>query len=99
MEDILIAITIGTFGFLLVANIFFRIKTFRTFKKLAEQGVSFGKEHVFDPQRMNTEIIARHPQHKKLIQEHVSSMKLSMNISMLCMVVLTICGAILMYYR
>ena len=99
MEDTLIAITIATFGFLLLSNVFFRIKTFRTFKKLAENGVAFGKEHVFDKHRMQKEIIDRHPEYKDLINKHVRSMKMSMNISMLSMVVLTICGAVLMYYR
>jgi hypothetical protein len=99
MQDTLITITIVTFGFLLVANIFFRIKTFRTFKKLAEEGVMFGKEHVFSKELLEREIIARHPDKKKLILSHVNSMKLSMRISMLCMVVLTVCGGVLMYYR
>lgn len=99
MEDTLIAITIGTFGFLLLTNIYFRIKTFRSFKKLEEAGVYFGKEHVFDPKRMQTEIIAKHPKQKDLIIQHVNSMKLSLHISTLSMVVLTICGATLMYYR
>ncbi|WMX15966.1 MULTISPECIES: hypothetical protein [unclassified Aureispira] len=99
MQDTLITITIVTFGFLLVANVFFRIKTFRTFKKLAEQGVMFSKEHVLSKELLEREIISKHPDKKELILSHVNSMKLSMRISMLCMVVLTICGAVLMYYR
>jgi hypothetical protein len=99
MEDTLIAITIGTFGFLLLANIYFRIRTFRTFKQLAEQNIAFSRAHVFDKERMEREIISKHPAHKALIQKHVNSMKASMNISLLCMVVLTICGGVLMYFR
>lgn len=99
MQDTLITTTIVTFGFLLVANVFFRIKTFRTFKKLAEEGVMFSKEHVLSKERLEREIIAKHPDKKALILSHVNSMKLSMRISMLCMLVLTICGAALMYYR
>lgn len=99
MENTLIGITIGTFGFLLLANIYFRIKTFRTFKQLAEKGVAFSREHVYDKERMQREVISRHPEHKALIQKHVNSMKASMNISFLCVVVLTICGGVLMYFR
>lgn len=99
MQDTLITVTIVTFGFLLVANVFFRIKTFRTFKKLADEGVMFGKEHVLNKALLEREIIAKHPDKKQLIMSHVNSMKLSMRISMLCMVVLTLCGGVLMYYR
>ncbi|BDS13715.1 hypothetical protein [Aureispira anguillae] len=99
MQDTLITITIVTFGFLLLANVFFRVKTFRTFKKLAEQGVAFSKEHVLNKERLEKEVLLKYPQHKDLILSHVGSMKLSMRISMLCMLVLTICGGVLMYYR
>ena len=99
MQDTLITITIVTFGILLLANVFFRIKTFMSFKKLAEKGVGFTKEHVLNKQRLEQEILPRHPEHKDLILQHVNSMKMSMRISTLCMLVLTICGAVLMYYR
>ncbi|CAA6824776.1 MAG: Unknown protein [uncultured Aureispira sp.] len=99
MQDTLITITITTFGFLLVANVFFRIKTFKSFKKLAEQGVMFGKQHVLNKALMEREVIAKHPDKEKLILSHVNSMKLSMRISTLCMIVLTLCGGVLMYYR
>jgi len=59
----------------------------------------FGKQHVLNKALLEREIIAKHPDKKQLILSHVNSMKLSMRISMLCMVVLTLCGAVLMYYR
>jgi hypothetical protein len=99
MRDVLITTTIIAFGILLLVNVFFRLKTFRTFKKLAEYGVSFSKEHVFDKTRMEKEIIAKYPNHRQLILSHVNSMKLSFRISTLCMAVLTICGGVLLYYR
>lgn len=99
MQETLITITIVTFGILLLANVFFRIKTFRTFKQLAEKGVSFGKQHVIDTRKLEQEILQKYPQHKTLILAHINSMKMSMRISMLCMLVLTICGGVLMYYR
>jgi hypothetical protein len=99
MRDVLITTTIIAFGILLLANVFFRLKTFRTFKKLAKKGVSFSKEHVFDKTKMEKEIIAKYPDHEQLILSHVNSMKLSFRISALCMAVLTICGGVLLYYR
>lgn len=99
MQNTLITITIVTFGILLLANVFFRIKSFRTFKLLAERNVAFGKQHIFDKERLEKEILSKYPQHKDLIMSHINSMKLSMRISMLCTLVLTLCGAVLMYYR
>jgi ABC-type maltose transport system permease subunit len=99
MRDELVTLTIVVFGILLVANIFFRIKTFRTFKKLAELGVSFSKEHMLNKEKLYTEVVAQFPQHEKLILQHLNSMKLSLRISTMCIFVLTVCGAVLMYYR
>lgn len=99
MQNTLITITIVTFGFLLLANVFFRIKTFRTFKQLADQGVAFSRHHLLNPASLEKEVLSRHPEHRILIEAHIKSMKLSMRISTLCVLVLTLCGAVLMYYR
>jgi hypothetical protein len=99
MQNTLITITIVTFGLLLLSNLFFRIKTFRTFRKLAEAGVHFNRQQVFNPRLLEEQVLRKHPKHKALILAHVNSMKTSLRISSLCMVVLTICGGVLMYYR
>ena len=99
MQNTLITATLVTFGFLLVSNVFFRVKTFRTFQKLAEKGVHFNRQHVFNARLLEEEILMRYPQERDLILEHVRSMKLSFRISILCMLVLTLCGGVLMYYR
>ena len=99
MQDTLITLTIVTFGILLLANVFYRVKTFRTFKKLADLGVGFTKDHVFDRKLLEQEVLPKFPKHKALILEHVNSMKMSFRISSMCMFVLTVCGAVLMYYR
>ena len=99
MQNTLITATLVTFGFLLVSNVFFRVKTFRTFQKLAEKGVHFNRQHVFNARLLEEEILMRYPQERDLILEHVRSMKLSLRISSLCMLVLTLCGGVLMYYR
>ena len=77
MQNTLITATLVTFGFLLVSNVFFRVKTFRTFQKLAEKGVHFNRQHVFNARLLEEEILMRYPQERDLILEHVRSMKLS----------------------
>lgn len=99
MKETLVTATIVTFGILLIMNVFFRIKTFRTFKKLVDKGVSFGKQHVIDTQKLEQEVLKKYPEHQELIMAHVNSMKMSMRVSVLCMFVLTLCGGALMYYR
>lgn len=99
MQNTLITILIAAFGLLLLANVFFRIKTFRTFKRLVEANVAIGRQHVFNNALLEKEILAHHPQHGDLIRAHVNSLKLSLRISSLCMVVITLCGGVLMYYR
>lgn len=87
------------FAILLIANVYFRIKSFRTFKKLADGGVGFNRAHFLDKEKLKNEVLARFPQHEKLIVQHIKSMKVSMSISAVCVFVLTVCGAVLMYYR
>jgi hypothetical protein len=99
MQNTLITITIVAFGLLLLSNVFFRVKTFRTFQKLADKGVHFNRQHVFNRRLLEEEILPKYPQEQDLILAHVQSMKLSLRISSLCMLVLTICGGVLMYYR
>lgn len=99
MQNTLVTILVATFGILLVANVFFRIKTFRTFQRLADAGVAIGRQHLFNAVLLEKEVLERHPQHRDLIRAHVNSLKLSLRISSLCMVVITLCGGVLMYYR
>lgn len=99
MQNTLITVLIAAFGLLLLANVFFRIKTFRTFKRLAESNISIGRQHLFNNALLEKEVLAHYPQHRDLIHAHVSSLKLSLRISSLCMVVITLCGGVLMYYR
>lgn len=99
MQNTLVTILIAAFGILLLANVFFRVKTFRTFRRLAEAGVAIGRQHLFDAALLEKEVLARYPKHRDLIRAHVNSLKLSLRISSLCMVVITLCGGVLMYYR
>ena len=99
MQNTLITILLVTFFLLLVANVYFRVKAFRAFQKLTNNGVGLGRQHLFDPKLLEKEVLQRHPEHRDLILAHIRSMRLSFRISSLCMVVLTLCGGVLMFYR
>lgn len=99
LKDTLILTCILVFGILLLSNIYFRLQAFRTFKKLAEGGVAFSKAHLMNSTLLEKEVLNRHPEFAILIKKHINSIKLSMKISSLCVLIITICGAILMYNR
>lgn len=99
MQNTLVTILMAAFGVLLLANVYFRVKSFRAFKKLAEHGIPLRREHLFNAALLEQEVLSRHPEHQTLVLEHIKSMKRSLRISTLCMVVITVCGGVLMYYR
>ena len=100
MENTLIAITIVTFAALLFFNIYFRIKSFRTFKQLAELNIYFTRDHVFDTQRLEKEILSKHPDQKAANsitrQKHENINNDDIHIVRRCV---DFCGATLMYFR
>lgn len=99
MQHTLITTTIATFVVLVLSNLFFRVKTFRSFQKLAEKGVHFNRQHIWNRHLLEEEILSKYPQERTLILAHIRSIKISLRISSLCMLVLTICGGVLMYNR
>ena len=99
MYIVLIAIVWGLFAAMLFLNVYFRVKVFRVYKKLVQNKVEFGANHIFNPQKMEEEIYPKYPQHKEDIQTFVRHMRYSIRMATVLIAIITIFGAILMYYR
>lgn len=71
----------------------------KAYKKLVQNEVDFKGVHFFNTKRMEEEVLPLYPQHKDDILIFVRNMKYSMKIYTSLMVLITIFGGILMWYR
>lgn len=71
----------------------------KAYKKLVQNEVDFKGVHFFNTKRMEEEVLPLYPQHKDDILTFVRNMKYSMKIYTSLMVLITIFGGILMWYR
>ncbi len=99
MEIILIFFIIGLFIALLFLNVYFRLKVLKAYKSLVQHRVQFDAKDVFNRQRIVDEIVPRYPQHEELILSFIDHIRYSVRIAMLLILLITIFGAVLMYYR
>lgn len=71
----------------------------KAYRRLVENEVDFKGVHFFNAKRMEEEVLPLYPQHKDDIQTFVKNMRYSMKVYTVLMVLITIFGGILMYYR
>ena len=99
MEYLLISLVIGLFIAMVFVNVYFRVKVLKTYKKLVQNRVEFGAAHLFNKKKMEAEIYPRYPHMKEDIALFESHIKYSIRMAVILIVLITIFGAILMYYR
>ncbi|HFB99370.1 MAG TPA: hypothetical protein ENJ53_01065 [Phaeodactylibacter sp.] len=99
MFTLLIAIVIGLFIAMLFVNVYFRMKVLKAYKVLVENNVEFGAAHFFDKEKMEKEVMSKYPQHRTDIEIFVRHMKYSIKMASVLIALITLFGAILMYYR
>lgn len=99
MYKLLIFIVVGLVFVMLCANIYFRVTVMKAYRKLVQNDVDFKGVHFFDAKKMEEEVLPLYPQHKDEILIFVKNMRYSMKIYTILMVLITIFGGILMYYR
>jgi len=99
MYILLISIVIGLFIAMLFVNVYFRVRVLKVYKKLIQNEVEFGADHIFNPKKMETEIYPKYPQHEEDIRTFVNHMRYSIKMASVLALLITIFGGILMWYR
>ncbi len=99
MYVLLISIVLGLFIAMLFVNIYFRVRVFKVYKILVENRVEFGAAHIFNAEKMEREVYSKYPEQKKNISIFVRHMRYSIKMATVLIVLITLFGAILMYYR
>ncbi|MCB0579708.1 MAG: hypothetical protein KDD10_10420 [Phaeodactylibacter sp.] len=99
MFVLLISIVIGLFVAMLFLNVYFRVRVLRTYRKLVENRVEFGAAHLFNREKMEEEILPLYPHMRKEIEAFTSHMRYSIRMATVLIALITLFGAILMYFR
>ena len=95
----LITLVLGLFAAMVFVNVYFRVKVLKTYKTLVKNRVEFGAAHVFNKKKMEAEIFPRYPHMKEEIQTFVNHMQYSIRMATVLIALITLFGAVLMYYR
>lgn len=99
MFILLISIVIGLFIAMLFLNLYFRIRVLKVYKKLVQNRVEFGATHFFNKQKMEEEIYTKYPAFREDIDIFVRHMRYSIKMATVLIALITLFGAVLMYYR
>jgi len=99
MYILLVTIVIGLFVAMLFLNIYFRVRVLRTYRKLVQNRVEFGARHLFNKQKMEEEVMPKYPHMRNEIETFVNHMQYSIRMATVLIALITLFGAILMYYR
>jgi hypothetical protein len=99
MYYFLISIVIGLFVAMLFVNVYFRAKVLKIYGVLVRNRVQFGAAHLFNKKKMEEEIYPRYPQHREDIETFVRHIHYSIRMASVLIALITLFGAILMYFR
>lgn len=99
MFILLISIVIGLFVAMLFLNLYFRVRVLKVYKRLVQNRVEFGAAHFFNPKKMEAEIYPKYPASQSDIETFVRYMRYSIKMATVLVALITLFGAILMYYR
>ena len=99
MYILLISIVIGLFVAMLFLNLYFRYKVLQTYRKLVRNRVEFDASHIFNREKMESEIIPRYPHMEEEIRTFTGHLRYSIKMATVLIALITAFGAILMYYR
>lgn len=99
MFTFLITLVIGLFVAMLFLNVYFRVKVLKMYKILVQNEVEFGAKHLFNQQKMEEEVFPKYPHLRKEIETFTSHIRYSMKMATVLLALITLFGAILMYYR
>lgn len=95
----LVSLVIGLFIAVLFLNLYFRIKVLKVYKRLVRAEVEFDAKDIFNMDRIENEIIPTYPDHGEDIRTFINHIRYSVRLASVLITLITLFGAILMYYR
>mgnify|MGYP000052216190 CR=1 FL=1 len=99
MGQILLFAVLGLFAAMLFLNVYFRVKVLKAYKVLLNHRVEFETKHFLSKQKMEDEIYPKYPHLIKEIETFVNHIRYSVRMATVLIALITLFGAILMYYK
>lgn len=99
MYILLLSIVIGLFVAMLFVNLYFRAKVMKLYGVLVRNKVEFGAAHIFNRQKLEAEILPRYPKFRNEIEGFIRHMRYSIRMASVLLLLITLMGAIMMYFR
>jgi hypothetical protein len=99
MFVLLVSIVIGLFVAMLFLNLYFRMRVLKAYRQLVEGRVEFKAVHLFNREKMEAEILPKYPNYRQEILTFVNHLRYSIRMATVLIFLITLFGAILMYYR
>jgi len=99
MTNTLLTLIIVAFVGMLAINVYFRLKVIKIYRKLRRNQVplDLSPSHLFDKEKLETEIIPQYPDHANDIRIFVSNIRFSVRMASVLIFLITLFAAILMY--
>ncbi len=98
MYVLLVSLVIGLFVAMLFLNLYFRVKVLKAYKVLVKNEVEFNARHVFNQQKLETEVFPRYPGLTTEIQTFANHLRYSIKMATVLLALITIFGGILMHF-
>jgi len=99
MYLLLVTLVIGLFVASLFLNLYFRMRVLKVYRRLVEARVEFDPVHVLNPSKMEKEILPKYQDNAEDIKIFTSNIRYSIKMASLLVGLITLFGAILMWYR
>ena len=99
MFGLLASLIIGLFAAMLFVNVYFRVKVMKSYKILVQNRVDFETKHLLSPKKMEEEILPKYPQFSEEIKTFSSHIRYSVRMASVLILLITLFGTILMYYK
>lgn len=98
MQTVLIAAIAVAFAGMLGVNVYFRAQVLKAYRVLVRAGVEFDGRDMLTAARVD-ELVARHPAHAAELRAFTGGIRRSMSMASALIVLITLLGATLMWYR
>jgi len=99
MFEILATVIIALFVAMLFLNVYFRVKVLKTYKRLVQNRVEFGAAHVFNRKKLEAEVLPKYPNQRQDILDFSNHMQYSIKMASVLIALITLMGAVLMYFN
>jgi len=97
-STLFLLITLAFVGMVFL-SFYFRVKVLASYRELLRNRVAFGAADVFDSNKLEREIIPRYPGQAQAIRDFARYLRKAIRMASVLIVLITLLGALLMYFR